>query len=98
MKLTKILTKKLTSFWLLSLAAVAFVFLLCAVMGFTQLTYTFQQQKVAELETMLVADYQQHGNKQFSTWLPPLLTAYKAVDFSLSHNSQLIYQFQPADK
>ena len=93
MKLTKILTKKLTSFWLLSLAAVAFVFLLCAVMGFTQLTYTFQQQKVAELETMLVADYQQHGNKQFSTWLPPLLTAYKAVDFSLSHNSQLIYQF-----
>ncbi|WP_351088549.1 RNase E specificity factor CsrD [Shewanella sp. S1-49-MNA-CIBAN-0167] len=93
MKLTKILTKKLTSFWLLSLVAVAFVFLLCAVMGFTQLTYTFQQQKVAELETMLAADYQQHGNNQFSTWLPPLLTAYNAVDFALSQGSQLVYQF-----
>ena len=93
MKLTKILTKKLTSFWLLSLAAVAFVFLLCAVMGFTQLTYNFQQQKVAELETMLADDYQQHGSSQFSTWLPPLLTAYKAVEFSLSQDNQLVYQF-----
>ncbi|WP_350431981.1 RNase E specificity factor CsrD [Shewanella sp. H8] len=93
MKHTKILTKKMTSFWLLSLAAVAFVFLLCAVMGFTQLTYNFQQQKVAELETMLVEDYQQHGSNQFSSWLPPLLTAYKAVDFSLSHKHQVVYQF-----
>jgi len=93
MKLTKILTKKLTSFWLLSLAAVAFVFLLCAVMGFTQLTYTFQQQKVDELEALLVADYQQHGNNQLAIWLPPLLTAYKAVDFSLSQDNQLVYQF-----
>ncbi|MGX9461682.1 RNase E specificity factor CsrD [Shewanella sp. A14] len=93
MKLTKILTKKMTSFWLLSLAAVAFVFLLSAVMGFTQLTYAFQQQKVAELETMLVADYQQHGSSQFSSWLPPLLTAYKTVDFSLSQGNQLVYQF-----
>ena len=93
MKLTKILTKKITSFWLLSLAAVAFVFLLCAVMGFTQLTYNFQQQKVAELETMLADDYQQHGSSQFSTWLPPLLTAYKAVEFSLSQDNQLVYQY-----
>lgn len=93
MKHTKLLTKKLTSFWLLSLAAVAFVFLLCAVIGFTQLTYTFQQQKIAELETMLVEDYQQHSSKQFSSWLPPLLTAYKAVDFSLSNEQQIIYQF-----
>ncbi len=92
MQLTKILTKKLTSFWLLSLAAVAFVFLLCAVMSFIQLTYSFQQQKVAELETMLVAHHKLHGDSQLDTWLPPLLSAYNAVDFTLTHDKQVIYQ------
>lgn len=53
MKLTRLLTNKLTSFWLLSLAAVAFIFLLVALVSFTQLTYKFQQQKVTELESTL---------------------------------------------
>lgn len=56
MKFTRMLTTKLTSFWLMSLAAIAFVFLLSAMMSFVQLTYKFQQQKVAELETMLVTN------------------------------------------
>ncbi|MBB1269635.1 RNase E specificity factor CsrD [Shewanella sp. SR44-3] len=53
MKLTKILTKKLTSFWLLSLTAVAFVFLFCASISFIQLTYKFQQQQVKDLSTLM---------------------------------------------
>jgi RNase E specificity factor CsrD len=53
MKLTRILTKKLTSFWLMSLAGVAFVLLLCAFLSFIQLTYQFQQQKVTELQQLL---------------------------------------------
>lgn len=93
MKITKILTKKITSFWLLSLAAVAFVFLLCAIMSFIQLTYTFQQQKVTELETMLVAHSKQQDNSPLSTWLPPLLSAYNAVDFSLSQGDKLLYEY-----
>ncbi|MGI2170278.1 RNase E specificity factor CsrD [Shewanella sp. MF05960] len=93
MKLTKILTKKLTSFWLLSLAAVAFVFLLCAIMSFIQLTYTFQQQKVTELEIMLVEHSNRQDNSQLSTWLPPLLSAYNAVDFSLSQGDKLLYEY-----
>lgn len=93
MKLTKILTKKLTSFWLLSLAAVAFVFLLGAIMSFIQLTYTFQQQKVTELEIMLVEHSKQLEQNQFSTWLPPLLSAYNAVDFSLSQGDKIVYEY-----
>ncbi|ABE56628.1 diguanylate cyclase/phosphodiesterase [Shewanella denitrificans OS217] len=58
MKLTKILTKKLTSFWLLSLMAVACVFLLCAGISFIQLTYKFQQQQVKDFNTLMTQQVQ----------------------------------------
>lgn len=57
MKFTRMLTTKLTSFWLVSLAAIAFVFLLSAIMGFVQLTYNFQQHRVTELESLLLEHY-----------------------------------------
>ncbi|MCW3170880.1 RNase E specificity factor CsrD [Shewanella subflava] len=94
MKLTKILTKKLTSFWLVSLAAVAFVFLLCALMSFVQLTYRFQQNKVAELESMIVTHYQQQGIAQLDTWLPAVLKAYHVVQFQLLLDQQALYSYQ----
>ena len=94
MKLTKILTKKLTSFWLVSLAAVAFVFLLSALMSFVQLTYRFQQNKVAELESMIVTHYQQHGTDQLDTWLPAVLKAYHVVQFQLLLDQQALYSYQ----
>ncbi|MGZ0787756.1 hypothetical protein ACXM5X_33010, partial [Pseudomonas saponiphila] len=76
MKFTRMLTTKLTSFWLMSLAAIAFVFLLSAMMSFVQLNYKFQQQKVAELETMLVDQFQHQPDWELEAWLPPMLLAY----------------------
>jgi len=97
MKLTQILTRKLTGFWLLSLAAVAFIFLVTALVSFAQLTYKFQQQKVSELESMLVHHYQSDGNRDLSSWLPSILTAYKASKFQLLENGQPVYEYQTDD-
>ncbi|WP_434953133.1 RNase E specificity factor CsrD [Shewanella sp. HL-SH4] len=94
MKLTQILTKKLTSFWLVSLAAVAFVFLLCALMSFIQLTYRFQQSKVTELESMIVVHYKQHSERQLDTWLPAVLKAYHAEHFQLSLGDKVLFTYQ----
>ncbi|MCL2917807.1 RNase E specificity factor CsrD [Shewanella litorisediminis] len=94
MQLTRMLTKKLISFWMMSLAAVAFVFLLSALMSFVQLTYRFQQQKVAELETMLVNHYQHQSSWDLDTWLPPMLLAYNAVSFRLTQGDELVFEYQ----
>ncbi|NMH65206.1 RNase E specificity factor CsrD [Shewanella salipaludis] len=94
MKLTRMLTKKLTSFWLTSLAAVAFVCLLIAVMSFMQLTYKFQQQKVMELESMLVEHYQAESDWSLDTWLPPMLIAYNAGAFRLSLERELLFEYE----
>lgn len=94
MKFTRILTTKLTSFWLMSLAAIAFVFLLSAMMGFVQLTYKFQQQKVSELESMLVNHYHTQPDWELESWLPPLLLAYNAVDFRLTLNDEVLFAYK----
>lgn len=94
MQLTRMLTKKLISFWMMSLAAVAFVFLLSALMSFVQLTYRFQQQKVAELETMLVNHYQHQSSWELDSWLPPMLLAYNTVSFRLTRGDELVFEYQ----
>ncbi|WP_198782120.1 RNase E specificity factor CsrD [Shewanella putrefaciens] len=94
MKFTRMLTTKLTSFWLMSLAAIAFVFLLSAMMGFVQLTYKFQQQKVSELESMLVNHYHTQPDWELESWLPPLLLAYNAVDFRLTLNDEVLFAYK----
>ncbi len=94
MKITRILTNKLTSFWLMSLAAVAFIFLLVALVSFTQLTYKFQQQKVTELESMLINHYEHDDIQSLSTWLPSILTAYNTVSLKLSAEGKVLYEYQ----
>ncbi|EGM68521.1 RNase E specificity factor CsrD [Shewanella sp. HN-41] len=94
MKFTRMLTTKLTSFWLMSLAAIAFVFLLSAMMGFVQLTYKFQQQKVSELESMLVNHYHTQPDWELESWLPPMLLAYNAVDFRLTLNDDVLFAYK----
>ena len=96
MKLTRILTKKLTSFWLMSLAGVAFICFLTAMVSFIQLTYTFQQQKVTELETLIQQQFSQQSTEPVAEWLPPLLRAYRANSFTLSQNSQVIFEYLPS--
>ncbi|GIU19773.1 hypothetical protein TUM4644_08010 [Shewanella colwelliana] len=74
MKLTQILTKKLTGFWLLSLAAVAFIFLLTALVSFVQLTFKFQQQQVSELGRMLAKHQVEHQLQHLDIWLPQIFS------------------------
>ncbi|MGS0825141.1 RNase E specificity factor CsrD [Shewanella sp. 0m-8] len=97
MKLTRILTKKLTSFWLMSLAGVAFICFLTAMVSFIQLTYTFQQQKVTELENLLEQQVEhqvaQQNSGQINAWLPPLLNAYRAQAFTLSTGKDVIFEY-----
>ncbi len=94
MKFTRMLTTKLTSFWLMSLVAIAFVFLLSALMSFMQLTYKFQQQKVAELELLLVEHYQSQPDWELESWLPPMLLAFNAVEFRLTRQEQVLFTYQ----
>lgn len=98
MKLTRILTKKLTSFWLMSLVGIAFICFLTAMVSFIQLTYVFQQHKVTELESLIEQQFSQGLSQQDQTevelWLPPLLRAYQANTFSLSQNGESIFTYQ----
>ncbi|MGL4937311.1 MAG: RNase E specificity factor CsrD, partial [Shewanella sp.] len=93
MKFTRMLTTKLTRFWLMSLAALTFVFLLSAVLGLVQLTYKLQQQKVSELETMLVERYPHQPDWALEMWLPPMLLAYHAVDFRLTLKDDVLFVY-----
>ncbi|MCL1125924.1 RNase E specificity factor CsrD [Shewanella surugensis] len=94
MKLTRMLSKKLTSFWLMSLASVAFVFLFTAVLSFVQLTYEFQQQKVSEIESMLVSHYEHDNTWKLDSWLPPVLIAFKAAEFTLIKDGEPFFEYK----
>lgn len=98
MILTRILTKKLTSFWLMSLAGVAFICFITAMFSFFQLTYAFQQQKVSELENMLQQQFSVNiapeQRWELNNWLPPLLHAYQAESFVLSKDKVTLFEYQ----
>ncbi|GIU07716.1 RNase E specificity factor CsrD [Shewanella glacialipiscicola] len=63
-------------------------------MSFVQLTYKFQQQKVAGLETMLMEHYQRQPDWELEAWLPPMLLAYNAVDFRLSLKDEVLFAYK----
>ncbi|GGI87942.1 RNase E specificity factor CsrD [Shewanella gelidii] len=92
MKMTGMLTKKLTGFWLMSLVAVAFVFLLTALTSFVQLSYRAQQHKVETLEQVLLSHHHQDAS-QLDEWLSPLLSAYDAAELRLYQNDTLHYEY-----
>jgi RNase E specificity factor CsrD len=93
MKITEILTKKLTGFWLLTLVTAAFIFLLTALIGFVQLTYKFQQHQMAEFESMLLQHQQLHQLRNLELWLPQILSAYNAQDFLLTRQGEVVYRY-----
>ncbi len=94
MKATKILTKRLSTFWWLSLGAVASIFLLVALFSFVQLTDRFQQNQMDELQTMLVEHQQQHRLEKLDLWLPEILSAYRAQGFQLTQQGRVVYQYE----
>ncbi|WP_028775066.1 RNase E specificity factor CsrD [Shewanella waksmanii] len=96
MKLTQMLTRKLTSFWLLSLVAVACIFLLTASLSFVQLTYKFQQQKVDEIQSLLGQHSAQQLSQphELSQWLPQILQAFQTQNFVLYEGEQRVYHYQ----
>ncbi|MGB0892871.1 MAG: RNase E specificity factor CsrD [Parashewanella sp.] len=94
MKLTRMLTKKLASFWLVSLSAVASVFLLSAIISFVHLANRIQQQQVDELQHMLINHHQQYNQWQLKTWLPPVLKSFNVVRFELLDKDKVLYHYQ----
>ncbi|MCE9679777.1 RNase E specificity factor CsrD [Shewanella sp. AS1] len=92
MKLTELLTKKLTAFWFLSLAAVAFIFLIISFFSFVQLSYKTQQQQVTKLETILF-EHEQHQLKHLQLWLPQILSAYHTQRFTLTRQGEVIFEY-----
>ncbi|MFT5790635.1 MAG: RNase E specificity factor CsrD [Shewanella sp.] len=98
MIITRILTKKFTSFWLMSLAGVAFICFVTAMFSFFQLTYAFQQQKVSELEGMLQQQFAvsvpPEEKWQLDHWLPPLLHAYQAQSFVLTKDNVTLFEYK----
>lgn len=94
MKLTRLLMNKLASFWFLSLAAVAFIFLLIALISFIQLTSTFQQHKVTELEAVLAHHFEHDGRvATLNTWIPSVLSAYNVIDLVLKDKDNTLYEY-----
>ncbi|MGL4515980.1 MAG: RNase E specificity factor CsrD [Shewanella sp.] len=96
MKFTRMLTTKLTSFWLMSLAAIAGVLLLSALMGLVQLSYQLQQQRVAELQSIMLTHYQSKAPAPLSAWLPAVLQAYHVVNIRVTRQGQELYGYQGA--
>ncbi|MCL1078873.1 RNase E specificity factor CsrD [Parashewanella spongiae] len=94
MKLTRVLTKKLASFWFFSLASVAIVFVLAAFISFFHLANRIQEQQVAELKTMLIDHHKQYESWDLETWLPPVLMSYKTISFELKENHQQHFVYQ----
>ncbi|MGI2260236.1 RNase E specificity factor CsrD [Shewanella sp. GXUN23E] len=94
MKLTRILTKKLVSFWIVSLVAVAFLFMLFSFFSYVHLTSRFQQHQVAELQSLLLVEYQQQRLEHLNKWLPSILQAYDAQSFDLVENGKALYNYQ----
>ena len=94
MKLTRMLTKKLASFWLASLIGVASVFLIAAFISFFHLANKIQQQQVNELQEMLLQHHHQHANWALEDWLPPVLMSYNTIDFKLTQDGKTLFKYQ----
>ncbi|MCL2912238.1 RNase E specificity factor CsrD [Shewanella corallii] len=94
MKLTRMLTKKLVSFWIVSLAAVAFLFMLFAFFSYVHLTSRFQQHQVDELQSLLIVERHEQRNEHVKEWLPSILQAYDAQSFDLLENGKVIYSYR----
>lgn len=98
MMLTRMLTKKLVSFWMVSLAAVAFLFMLFAFFSYVHLTSRFQQHQVNELQSLLLVQHQQQRYSHMNEWLPSILQAYDAQSFELLENGKQLYSYQAEEQ
>ena len=93
MKLTRMLTKRLASFWLGSLVGVACVFLLAALISFFHLANRMQQQQVLELQNIIVQHHHQYVTWDLEEWLPPVLLTYNAVEFELTQDGKSLFKY-----
>ncbi|RLV58154.1 RNase E specificity factor CsrD [Parashewanella curva] len=94
MKLTRVLTKKLALFWLLSLSAVAVVFISSSLLSFFHLANNLQSKQVDELQSMLMEHRHQHTQWNLDDWLPPVLMSYNTVSFEVSKENKVLFRYQ----
>ncbi|WP_133405655.1 RNase E specificity factor CsrD [Parashewanella tropica] len=94
MKLTRVLTKKLALFWLLSLLAVAVVFMSSSLISFFHLANHLQNKQVDELQSMLVEHRHQYTQWNLNDWLPPVLMSYNTVSFEVRKENKVLFHYQ----
>lgn len=97
MQLTRILTKKLLAFWLLSLFILAFITTISAIFSFTHLTYNFQQTQVYELEQRILDHHNSQHQWDLQGWLPVILKTFQAKQFLLTENGKVLYDYRKGE-
>ncbi|MCF1431459.1 MAG: diguanylate cyclase, partial [Shewanella sp.] len=82
------------SFWLVSLEAVAFLFMLFSFSSYVHLTSRFQQQQVVELQSLLQVEYQKQHYEHINQWLPAILQTFDTQSFDLIENGNSLYSYR----
>ncbi|KFZ37810.1 diguanylate phosphodiesterase [Shewanella mangrovi] len=93
MELTRLLTIRLSRFWLLSLTMTFLVGLLMAMAAYSQLTYRFQQHHIESITQSLASHLHKDDLQQLSQWLPDLLNAADALEARVWNGQQLLYEY-----
>ena len=98
MKLARIMTKKLLSFWLLSLSTLAFIITVSVMLSFFDITYNFQKSQVHELEARILEHHRNDHRWDLKQWLPVILKTLKAEEFLLTERGQVVFKYQNGTK
>ncbi|QSX33251.1 RNase E specificity factor CsrD [Shewanella avicenniae] len=93
MELTRLLTIRLSRFWLLSLSITFLVGLLMAIMAYSQLTYRFQQHHIDVIEQSLASHLHQQELPQINLWLPDLIRSADALEARVWNGQELLYEY-----
>ncbi|MBV7316822.1 RNase E specificity factor CsrD [Shewanella sp. NIFS-20-20] len=95
MQLTRLLTKQLTGFWLLTLSAVAGVMLLSSFLAFIHFTQSFQQQQLSNLQQTIFTQYHSEGQLHDTPWLTDFLQGLQVKELQVFDGSQRIFHYLP---
>lgn len=96
MNLTRMLTTRLTRFWLWSLLALLAIGLLFTFVGYWRIVSQQQQQQLNVIQQQLLQHYRDGQLTQADNWLPPLLALTDITEVRIWQGTQLRQQFSRA--
>ncbi|MCH1918115.1 RNase E specificity factor CsrD [Shewanella sp. A3A] len=98
MELTRLLTIRLSRFWLLSLMLTLAVGIVFAAMAYSQLTYRFQQHHIAAIEQAFSRHVLRQDMDDANLWLPDLLKATDTLQARVWNGQELVYEYTSAEQ